>query len=138
MATSKAQSEAVEILRSALHELESPKGSISGAVQKLARAAEIGNDADTRAWCGVQLADPIYTVAANELLKWAQKQIEDAKDVKPGDQLNVTPDKEVTERLLSNLEKVGLNLKSLTNEEINLKLSESAGGGQSVGFIEER
>ena len=132
MSTAKAR-EAVEILREAIRELESPKGSICGAVQKLARAAELVDDQDTCAWSKLQLGDPVAAAAFKELADWAE---EETKTTKPTGPLN--PPDELLKRVLQKMIKFGLDPSGLSQEEFSFKVTRASGGFSSVGFIEER
>ena len=44
---------ALQIIEESLNELESPKGSLLSAIQKLQRASRIVNDEDKRIWCSI-------------------------------------------------------------------------------------
>ncbi|EKJ9420706.1 helix-hairpin-helix domain-containing protein, partial [Salmonella enterica] len=52
---------ALQLIEETLKELESQKGSLLSAIQKLQRAADIINDNDKKIWCAIQLGDEKYT-----------------------------------------------------------------------------
>lgn len=64
----KQQKEALRILEEALKELESPKGSVLSATQKLSRAAGIIGNENVKIWCSIQFADSKYTTPLKKLL----------------------------------------------------------------------
>jgi len=120
---------ALQIVEESLKELESPKGSLMSAIQKLQRASGIINDIDKGLWCSIQLADSIYTDPLVNLAEF----------------LLVNPDSSTKEykdgikTRMKQLEVLGLNHEvHFSNEEINIKLDKSGGGYSNIGFIEER
>lgn len=46
---------ALQLIEETLKELESPKGSLLSAIQKLQRTSDIINDDDKKIWCAIQL-----------------------------------------------------------------------------------
>ncbi|HDN1065347.1 TPA: helix-hairpin-helix domain-containing protein, partial [Escherichia coli] len=48
---------ALQLIEETLKELESPKGSLLSAIQKLQRTSDIINDDDKKIWCAIQLGD---------------------------------------------------------------------------------
>lgn len=61
---------ALQLIEETLKELESPKGSLLSAIQKLQRTSDIINDDDKKIWCAIQLGDTKYTKPITELLKF--------------------------------------------------------------------
>ena len=123
------QKESLTLLDEALMELESPKGSVLSAVQKLSRAASIiGND-DVAIWCSIQLGDHEYTRPLRHLLSCLAKKTDEKQTSNKSD-------------LDSAKEKLNeLKLKRhihYSNEEIHVKRDENGGGYLNIGFIEER
>ncbi|PRX17815.1 DNA uptake protein ComE-like DNA-binding protein [Orenia metallireducens] len=122
-------SEAINLLKNSLEELESSKGSIQTGIQKLLRAAEILNDEKIIVWCKAQLGDQRYKRPLdnyiNKLQNWIEK-----KDEESNKEVN-----EATDQLLE----VGfkINFDGFL-EEIDAKAAKSGGGYQNIGFIEER
>jgi competence ComEA-like helix-hairpin-helix protein len=120
------QSEAMRLLDESLAANEAPKGSLLTAVQKLSRAAALLENHDIQKWCSVQLGDPQYTAPLQQLI--AALQLDEGKEK------NLAV-KEAGKKLRA----VGLTHEvHFPNEELNVKVDQSGGGYQSVGFIEER
>jgi len=62
------KAEALRLLEETLKELESQKGSVFAAIQKLSRAATLlGND-DIQMWCAIQFADSRYVPELGKLI----------------------------------------------------------------------
>jgi len=123
------QKEALRILEESLKELESSKGSVLSAVQKLSRASEITNKPEIRAWCAIQLGDTMYTEPLNELITALLK--------------NPDPNSESYKKTIPKLIKPldELELKHEIHyipEELEIKSEQSGGGYSNIGFIEER
>lgn len=128
--TTKATQDAQELLRQALRDLESSKGSVASAVRMLLRAATILGDHRVQTWCEIQLGEPRYTAPLGELVKALLAQAEKPKDGKAQAAVKAALDKAT---------KVGLDATDhLTVEELKIKANESGGGYANVGFIEER
>lgn len=64
----KQQKEALRLLEEALKELESPKGSVLAAVQKISRTSVIIDKQDIHIWCQIQLGEQKYTRALKKFL----------------------------------------------------------------------
>lgn len=120
---------ALEIIEGALKELESPKGSILSAVQKLQRSASLVGDEEKRLWCSIQLGDAAYISPLKDLLDFLiEHQDPSTSDYQKG-----------LEKHIKALVKLGLTHEiHFTNEELNIKLISSGGGYINIGFIEER
>ncbi|HEY9257670.1 hypothetical protein, partial [Chitinophaga sp.] len=121
--------EALRLLEDALKELESQKSSVYAAIQKLSRAAALVGDQDIKIWCDVQLGDRRFVLALEALLEILMSKA-DRKS------------KEFLANYQGALEKLeSLGLKQeihFTNDELNQKAHESAGGYASIGFVEEK
>ncbi|QNU61175.1 ComEA family DNA-binding protein [Vreelandella titanicae] len=120
---------ALQVIEESLKELESPKGSLLSAIQKLQRSASIVGDEEKRLWCSIQLGDPTY--------------IQPLKDLSDFLVENQDPSTSAYQKGLSKhikiLEKLGLTHEvHFTNEELNVKLDASGGGYVNIGFVEER
>jgi hypothetical protein len=125
----KATIEACELLKEALKELESQKGSVLAGVQKLLRASKIIGNEDCAIWCEIQLGNPNYTTFLENYL----------------DSLiatNKNKTKANLKKLEESIEKLSqLGLKKDIHynlEELNVKANESGGGYINIGFIEEK
>ncbi|WP_177331295.1 ComEA family DNA-binding protein [Pseudomonas sp. Leaf129] len=124
------KAEALRLVEDGLKDLDSPKGLVSSAVQKLTRASALLENKDVQIWCQIQMAHSDYVPELKNLMKVL------GKDRPKGD--DSERDKEVSESL-KKLESIGLNQKyHYSNEEINVKFNEKGGGYASIGFIEER
>ncbi|EGB2554803.1 helix-hairpin-helix domain-containing protein [Salmonella enterica] len=120
---------ALQLIEETLKELESPKGSLLSAIQKLQRTADIINDEDTKIWCAIQLGETKYTKPITELLKFV---IEAENTKNKSFQENL--DKRIQE-----LAKLGVKANiHYSDEELTLKNIESGGGYNNIGFIEEK
>ncbi len=123
------QHEALRLLEEALKELESPKGSVLAAIQKLLRASKLLDNEDIQVWCLIQLGERRYVLALKKLgpVIWA-------KDI-----ANSPKKKKALYEVLEELNELKLKQAiHYTTEELIVKASESGGGYISVGFIEER
>jgi len=120
---------ALQVIEESLKELESPKGSILSAVQKLQRSASIVGDEEKRLWCSIQLGDSTYVHPLKDLSDFlVEHQDPSTSDYEEG----------ISKRIKI-LKKLGLNHEiHFTNEEINIKLDASGGGYVNIGFVEER
>lgn len=127
------QSEALKLLESTLNDLESPKGTIFSAIQKLYRAADLVEDEDIKKWCAIQLADQKYTDPLGRLLNLYREIHGKKKGTKIYDELST----KITAQY-EDLNKLGLNKKHFNTEELNSKYNESGGGYVGIGFLEER
>ncbi|HIA6063512.1 TPA: hypothetical protein ACWQUH_003860 [Escherichia coli] len=120
---------ALQLIEETLKELESPKGSLLSAIQKLQRTADIINDEDTKIWCAIQLGDDKYTTPLKLFLKF----LIDNKN---------TTTKTYEEKLSKHIKVLSdTGIKSgvhYSNEELTLKSNESGGGYNNIGFIEEK
>ena len=123
------KAEALRLLEEALKELESQRGSVFAAVQKLSRAATLLENKDVQVWCSIQFAEPRYAQPLKKLLQ-AATNADDPKSAK-----RQAPINEAIDKLIE------LGLKQaihFTHEELTQKASESGGGYISIGFVEER
>lgn len=123
------QTEALRLLEEALKELESQKGSVLVAVQKLLRATTLVGNQDIQHWCAIQLGEHQYVLALQKLLNALMAQ-DDPQSKKA---------KTAVDDAVKELD--ALNLKHsvhYTNEELNVKAIDSGGGYISIGFVEER
>lgn len=120
---------ALQVIEESLKELESPKGSILSAVQKLQRSASIVGDEQKRLWCSIQLGDSTYVHPLKDLSDFLVKhQGPSTSEYEEG-----------ISKHIKTLEKLGLTHEiHFTNEEINIKLNASGGGYVNIGFVEER
>lgn len=120
---------ALQLIEETLKELESPKGSLLSAIQKLQRTSDIINDDDKKIWCAIQLGDPKYTTPLIELLKF----VTESKNSK-------------TKSFQDNLDKRMQSLAEMgikgdihyPHEELIWKNGKSGGGYNNIGFIEEQ
>lgn len=120
---------ALQVIEETLKELESPKGSLLSAIQKLQRTADIINDEDTKIWCAIQLGDPKYTMPLIEFFKFV---IEAENPETKSFQDNL-------DKRMQNLAKMGIKSDMhYPNEEIRWKNDKSGGGYNNIGFIEEQ
>lgn len=62
------KAEALKIIEDGLQQLESTKGSVAIAVQKLSRAANLLDEKDIYIWAEYHLANPKYTKPVQNLL----------------------------------------------------------------------
>jgi DNA uptake protein ComE-like DNA-binding protein len=123
------QTEALRLLEETLKELESPKGSVLSAVQKLLRASTLLGNQDIQYWCSIQLGERQFVAPLKKLLDLATtKEDPESKKVKTA-----------ISGAIQALEALGLNQKiHYTHEELTLKAAESGGGYVNIGFVEER
>ncbi|WP_150587071.1 ComEA family DNA-binding protein [Pandoraea communis] len=123
------KAEALRLLEETLKELESQKGSVFAAIQKLSRAATLLGNEDVQIWCAIQFADSRYVPELENLIKLATSN-DDQKSKKFQNALDV---------IFEQLKAIGLKHEiHFTNDELSQKANESGGGYVSVGFVEER
>jgi DNA uptake protein ComE-like DNA-binding protein len=123
------KNESLRLLEEALKELESPKGSVLAAIQKLLRASSLMGNEQIQAWCSVQLGDRRYTLALKKLVVavWTKEDPESPKA------------KKAVSEALKELDE--LKLKQPVHfrmDELKVKAPMSGGGYISIGFVEER
>lgn len=127
----KKKKEALRLLEESLNELESQKGSILTAIQKISRSSLLLDNNDIFIWCEIQLGNKVYTVPLEEYVEFL---IEISGDTS-------IPKKEKAKNHLKareKLENIGLNhLLHYNSEEVNIKYKKSGGGYKNIGFIEE-
>jgi hypothetical protein len=121
--------EALRLLEESLKELESPKGSIYSAIQKISRAATLLGNEEIQIWCAIQHGDSRYISDLQEFLSYLKSKPDISSD-----------EFKVNYRVfLKKLKEIGLKEEyHFTNEELNIKASESGGGYVSIGFVEEK
>lgn len=121
--------EALRLLEESLKELESPKGSIYSAIQKISRAATLLGNEEIQIWCAIQHGDSRYISDLQEFLSYLK-----SKPDISSDEFKVN-----YRAFLKKLKEIGLKEEyHFTNEELNIKASESGGGYVSIGFVEEK
>jgi len=122
--------ESLTSLRQALGDLENPKGSVAGAVQRILRASRTVGDDEIRIWCEIQLGNDQYTFPLKKFVENWLAAIEDSQDKE------IAAAVETSRKLVI---KAGIHLQShLTIEEVNVKRGDSGGGYANIGFVEEQ
>lgn len=124
------EEKALKLVEESLSEFESPKGSLSGAIQKLKRVAELVENQHVIAWCDLQQGSSEYKQIGEGYVKAWLKYQEDN-------------DIEKLSAKLSEFKKLGFSFKDDSflqelNAEISEKANESSGGFETIGFIEEK
>lgn len=126
------KAEALRIVEEGLKELESAKGSVAVAVQKLSRAAKLVDNDKYYIWAEIQLGNQYYNYPLKQL---TSKMLENfKKNNKPIDLSSSTYKSEV-----ENLEKLGIEPKALLNSHfIELKCNPASGGlDSSIHVLED-
>lgn len=125
----KQQKESIRLIEEALKELESKKGSVLSAVQKISRVSVIIENTDIHVWCLIQLGEQKYSIALSMYLETLLVSIKDNS-------------KEVEEKLAGHqkkLDDLGLNAEiHYPSEELTVKYKEAGGGYVNIGFVEEQ
>lgn len=125
----KQQKESLRLLEEALKELESQKGSVLSAIQKISRASVIMDNAEIQLWCLIQLGEQKYATALRKFVDALVVMLEDDS-------------REVQEELAEyqkEMDNLGLKAEvHYTTEELTVKYPESGGGYVNIGFVEER
>lgn len=121
--------DALSILEEALCELESKKGSISTAVQKLSRSSYMLDEKEIYAWCQVQLGNTEYTDAMYKLFEDFNKAQEENGSI------NLEDPK--LGKSLSEFLKLHIPMKDI-RELYYYKTQDVCGGKNSVEFIEQK
>lgn len=121
--------DALNILEEALCELESKKGSISTAVQKLSRSSYMLDEKEIYAWCQVQLGNTEYTDAMSKLYEDFDKVQEENG--------NINLEDPKLGKSLSEFLKLHIPMKDI-RESYHYKTQDVCGGKNSVDFIEQK
>lgn len=121
--------DALNILEEALCELESKKGSISTAVQKLSRSSYMLDEKEIYAWCQVQLGNTEYTDATSKLYEDFDKVQEENG--------NINLEDPKLGKSLSEFLKLHIPMKDI-RESYHYKTQDICGGKNSVDFIEQK
>lgn len=121
--------DALNILEEALCELESKKGSISTAVQKLSRSSYMLDEKEIYAWCQVQLGNTEYTDAMSKLYEDFGKVQEENG--------NINLEDPKLGKSLSEFLKLHIPMKDI-RESYHYKTQDVCGGKNSVDFIEQK
>lgn len=120
---------ALKIIEETLNELDSPKGSLLSALQKLHRASSIIENQDIEKWCAIQLGDATYTYPLSKLVEL----INNTSDTDSPEYLTKR------NKILDNLEEIGLKPDiHYRTEELAIKANKSGGTYKSIGFIIEK
>ena len=122
--------EALRLLGESLKELESNKGSLLTAIQKLSRASGLLDKENIVKWCEIQLGNTEYTTP---LKKYIDVLVEksDTAQTKEKKQQKIKEEE--------NLDKIGLSKDIYYDpNELAIKYDESGGGYSNIGFIEEQ
>lgn len=127
------KSEAIGLLNEALKELESAKGSVTVAVQKLSRASLLLDEKNIYVWSEIQLGNQKYVFHIKKLLDLISKEFE--KKQKP-----VDISSSVFKTVLQELKDKGIDHKFIiTSKFVSLKNSDSAGGlDHSIHVLEDQ
>lgn len=127
------KSEAIGLLNEALKELESAKGSVTVAVQKLSRASLLLDEKNIYVWSEIQLGNQKYIFHIKKLLDLINKEFE--KKQKPVDITST-----VFKTTLQELKDNGIDHKFIiTSKFVSLKNSDSAGGlVHSIHVLEDQ
>lgn len=126
---SRIKSEILKLLNAALKELDSSKGSVIVAVQKISRVAYLLDDVDLIIWCEIQFGNKKFTIP---IKKYIEAYLE------LGKQKTKDNEDEIVKRT-EEVEKLGIKKDvHLLIDELAVKGSESGGGFANIGFIEER
>ncbi|WP_373351036.1 helix-hairpin-helix domain-containing protein [Acinetobacter bereziniae] len=122
------KAEALRIVEEGLKELESAKGSIAVAVQKLSRAARLLNEGEIYVWAEIQLANTEYIKPIEEFFNALNKEMQKPEEEQNYYRLN---------KLQDNLEKFAINYNIHVRPAFDFKFETGSGGLNSVDFIEE-
>ena len=125
----KQQKESLRLLEEALKDLESPKGSVLSAIQKISRASVIMDNSDIHNWCLIQLGEQKYTSVLRKYVDTLVA-IQDDDSKEKHDELA---------EYQSEIDELGLKKEiHYTIEELNAKYPKGGGGYVNIGFVEER
>lgn len=124
------KAEALKIVEEGLKELESQKGSVTVAVQKLTRAANIIQSEKIFSWCQVQLGNIQYTDALEKLCKQVKSEYK-----RENKKQNIADEK--YREYIETIRSLKIPLDDLT-EVFTIKTDSESGGFTSVDFIENK
>jgi len=129
----KKKKEALQLLEESLKELESQKGSILTAIQKLSRVSKLLDKENIIIWCEIQFGNTDYTLLLEKYIEILLKR---------NDENNNQSKEETDERIKKyekKLEKVGICKDIYTDYyELTIKHFKEGGGYKNIGYIEER
>lgn len=123
------KAEALKIIEDGLQQLESTKGSVAIAVQKLSRAANLLDEKDIYVWAEYHLANPQYTKPVQKLIDALNE------EYKKENESERNFDEII--KLRDGLTDFGLDYEMHVAPSIDMKGSKASGGLYSVDFIEE-
>ncbi|MDO7439686.1 helix-hairpin-helix domain-containing protein [Acinetobacter baumannii] len=123
------KAEALKIIEDGLQQLESTKGSVAIAVQKLSRAANLLDEKDIYVWAEYHLANPQYTKPVQKLIDALNE------EYKKENESERNYDEII--KLRDGLTDFGLDYEMHVAPSIDMKGSKASGGLYSVDFIEE-
>lgn len=122
------KNEALRLLEESLKELESSKGSVLSAVQKLSRASALVGHQDIQYWCEIQLGEERFVRPLESLFGLFSKE---------GDGTSEEEKRELR-AALEKLEALGLKQDfHYSSKEYQVKCDEASGGYSGIAFIEE-
>jgi DNA uptake protein ComE-like DNA-binding protein/uncharacterized coiled-coil protein SlyX len=125
----KQQKEAMRLLEEALNELESSKGSIFAAIQKLSRASSVIGNNKVFLWCQIQFGDQKLSLALKEYVD-AILNVNKESSSENKREFKACEDK---------LRSFGLEPEvHYPTDELEVKHKKSGGGFVNIGFIEEK
>lgn len=122
------KAEALKIVEQGLKELESVKGSVAVAVQKLSRAAKLLEENEIYVWAEYHLANPKYTKPVKDLLDTLDKEHKKEEDQRDYDKIL---------KLRDGLSNFDIDFEIHIQPSLDWKASKACGGLNSVDFIEE-
>lgn len=123
--------EALRIVEEGLKELESQKGSITVAVQKLSRASNLLEEKNYYIWAEIELGNEKYIEPLKELVSKILDEAQHGKSINLSDQ--------TYKDLLETLTKVDIDIKFLCTTNFLLQKTNSGTGGlnKSIHHLEE-
>ncbi|MDR6739123.1 DNA uptake protein ComE-like DNA-binding protein [Herbaspirillum sp. 1173] len=123
------KNEALRLLDESLKEIESSRGSVLSAVQKLLRASALVNNHEVQYWCEIQLGNSRFVGPLKKLYDLIRAPDDGDKEKK---QKAIYAARET-------LDEMGLKSGThYSSEEFQLKIDVGSGGYEGIAFIEER
>lgn len=121
--------EALKIVEEGLKELETAKGSVAVAVQKLSRVARLLNNEEIYIWAEIQLANPLYIDVISPLITEIKLQLKKQEELQNFDD---------AEKIISTFSDCKIIYEKHIEPCLDYKLSTKHGSLKSVKFIEDR
>jgi DNA uptake protein ComE-like DNA-binding protein len=119
----------ISLLEEILTDMEKSKVSVLSCINKLNRAAKLLGEKNIVIWTEIQLGNHFYVLTIKE---WIDAFLDNQR-------IKSEESEKKLEKIQKSLAEIGITIgETIGSEEINAKASESGGGFNNIGFIEEK